>query len=179
MKPIQKITIMAVSLLMALSSCSQDETSLEKFGKNDSKTNDTLTKKIAVASTCTNGFTVNGAYSNIGGSGGVDLTGAATTLTGPAAVQTLTTGKLYRLSKTTTSLSTTNSFSVSNSGAGDIFVRVVGISSDNAVLLVSAKKVSTNGNIDIKVCNTASFSVFSSIRFEIYAFNTCTVAWTF
>lgn len=131
---------------------------------------------------CVNGLQIidnPGSYSNIGGNGGVSLTAPATNLSGFGSSMTTSTGTLYRLSKN--SVSNEQTFSVTSDGFGDTMVRVVGIASHNgnAVLLLTAKKVSTNGNISIQVCDKDALASYSQIRFEIYGIGSAEIAWSY
>lgn len=131
---------------------------------------------------CTNGLQIISSpagYSNIGGNGGVSLTASATTLSGPGSYLTTSQGTLYRLSKS--SVSNGKTFAVTSDGSGDTMVRVVGIASHsgNAVLLLTAKKVSTHGDISIQVCDKDVLSSYSQIRFEIYGIGSAFVGWSY
>lgn len=170
-----------LTFLVTFNSCTTDDL-VETNAITESVKPDPLAKSSSYP--CTAGLEIldGGNYTNIGGNGGIALNASASSLSGAGqSVKSLSSGNLYRRSATVSSLSNGTTFTVTNGGAGNVWVRVVGKSATNEVLLLSAKKLAPSyGSIQIRVCNKSSFtsSGYTDIRFEIYALGNTWVGWS-
>lgn len=137
-------------------------------------------KEISKAAlSCVAGFSYNGSATNTGGNCGIALDPSSSMVSttyycnSSSCQQTgsLTSGKVYRVSTSLSSLNTNSTFSLQNAGTNSLYVRVVGYaSSSNQQLLLSCKQIAYNGNINVVICNKASIpSNLTTIRYEIYA----------
>ena len=167
------------AIFAVFSSCTSDDLVEPLSTSNESS--DIVSK---TSYPCTNGFEMlDGEYYNIGGSGPIALGARASSFSGVVpgynSVQSLTSGKLYRKSVSVGDIGLHYGFKVINTGSNDVMVRVVGKTSTNQLLLVSAKRLyaSNDGYVDIRSCDLSHISNYTHIYFEIYAYGNTTVYW--